>query len=283
MSNKPDFIDNLDGNTMASALRELLGAGSDDIAIVTQEAMVDEARIATAYFSPSGFGRIAQAIKNISSIRLMLGTDPISDIELWQKQVGQTESRFIAQKLRENLEKQEVSLRIERDHIPFERTAAQAVRQLVEALKAGNMEVKRYEENFLHAKAYIFSTSSEDRLNKQEAIIAGSSNLTASGLSSNLELNLGIYNTPTIAKAKDWFDQLWAAATPFDLAAFFEEIFEPKTPFEIFLRVLWEMYGDEIALDTEEDKGLPLTSFQKHGVVRARLIRDTGGVMLLTK
>ena len=33
---------------------------------------VDEARIATAYFSPSGFGRIAPAIKDIPSIRLLL-------------------------------------------------------------------------------------------------------------------------------------------------------------------------------------------------------------------
>ena len=282
MSNKPDFIDNLDGNTMTSALRELLGITSDDTAIVTQEgAMVDEARIATAYFSPSGFGRIAPAIKNIPSIRLLLGTDPIADSDMWQRQIGETESRFITRRLRENLNKQEISLRAERDHIPFERTAAQAVHQLVEALKAGNMEVRRYEENFLHAKAYIFSPATDGEYDKPEAVIAGSSNLTASGLSSNLELNLGRYDTPTVAKAKTWFDRLWDEATPFDLAAFFYEIFEPKTPFEIFLRVLWELYGDEIALDTEEDKGLPLTSFQKHGVVRAlRLIRDTGGVIV---
>ena len=186
---------------------------------------------------------------------------------MWQKQIGETESRFITRRLRENLNKQEISLRAERDHIPFERTATQAVHQLVEALKAGNMEVRRYEENFLHAKAYIFSPATDGEYSKSEAVIAGSSNLTASGLSSNLELNLGRYDTPTVTKAKAWFDRLWDEATLFDLAAFFDEIFEPKTPFEIFLRVLWELYGDEIALDIEEDKGLPLTSFQKHGVV----------------
>lgn len=275
MSGKPDFIDNRDGNTMATALRQLLGANTDETTVVA------EARIATAYFSPSGFGRIASAIKDIPSIRLLLGTDPIADGDMWQKQIGETEQRFIMRRLRENLNKQEISLRAERDHIPFERTAAQAVQQLVEALKAGNMEVRRYEENFLHAKAYIFSPATDGEYDKPEAVIAGSSNLTASGLSSNLELNLGRYDTPTVVKAKTWFDRLWDEATPFDLAAFFNEIFEPKIPFEIFLRVLWELYGDEIALDTEEDKGLPLTSFQKHGVVRAlRLIRDTGGVIV---
>ena len=73
----------------------------------------------------------------------------------------------------------------------------------------------------------------------------------------------------------------WSEAVPFDLAAYFEEVFEPKTPFEIFLRVLWELYGDEVEQDLEVDKGLPLTSFQKHGVVRAlRLIDETGGVIV---
>ena len=120
---------------------------------------------------------------------------------MWQKQIGETESRFITRRLRENLKKQEISLRAERDHIPFERKAGQAVHQLVEALKAGNMEVRRYEENFLHAKAYIFSPATGDEYGKPEAVIAGSSNLTASGLSLNLELNLGRYDTPTVAKA----------------------------------------------------------------------------------
>ena len=274
MSDKPDFIDNLDGNTMVAALRQLLRAEG-------KASVFAEARIATAYFSPRGFARIAPAIKDIPSIRLLLGTDPIANSKIWQKQIKETEKQFITRKFRESLEDQETSLRAERDHIPFERTAISAVKQLVESLQAGNMEVRRYEKEFLHAKAYIFSPAIEGEYGKPEAVIAGSSNLTASGLSSNLELNLGRYDTPTVAKAKDWFDRLWAEAEPFDLASFFDEIFEPKTPFEIFLRVLWELYGDEVVLDKEEDKGLPLTSFQKHGVVRAlRLIRETGGVIV---
>ncbi len=282
MSEKPDFIDNRDGNTMTSALRKLLGEESDQTAILEEDGTpVEEARIATAYFSPSGFSRIAPAIKNIPSIRLLLGTDPIADIDLWQKHIGETENKYITRRLRENLKKQEDSLRSERDHIPFERSATGAVRQLVDALKSGNMEVKRYEQNFLHAKAYIFTKKRDDYKTANQAVIAGSSNLTASGLSQNLELNLGSYDDLTVKKAKDWFDSLWEEANIFDLASFFEEIFEPRTPFEIFLRVLWELYGDEIEKEVVIDRGLPLTSFQKHGVIRAlRLIEETGGVIV---
>ena len=106
MSDKPGFIDNRDGNTMASALRQLLGADTSDTTVVAEDgAKVDEARIATAYFSPSGFGHIAPAIKDIPSIRLLLGTDPIADSELWQKQVGETETRFITRRLHEQEER----------------------------------------------------------------------------------------------------------------------------------------------------------------------------------
>ena len=281
MSDKPDFIDNLDGNTMVTALRQLLGTEGEASVFAEASHQVDEARIATAYFSPRGFARIAPAIKDIPSIRLLLGTDPIANSEIWQKQIEETEKQFINRKLRENLKNQETSLRAERDHIPFERVAISAVKQLAESLQAGNMEVRRYEEKFLHAKAYIFSPAIEGEYGKPEAVIAGSSNLTASGLSSNLELNLGRYDTPTVAKAKDWFDRLWAEAEPFDLASFFDEIFLPKTPYEIFLRVLWELYGDEVKNDIKIDNNLPLTTFQQHGVARAlRLIKETGGVII---
>ena len=282
MTDRPDLIDNLDGNTLTAALRLLLGKKAGDATIVSEtSSQAEEARIATAYFSPEGFARIAAVIAPIPSIKLLLGSDPIADNIRWQRKLDETEQRFNTRKLRENLKNQEDALRSERNHIPFNRASSRAVKQLVKALRAGNMEVRRYEQNFLHAKAYIFTTTKKDEENKTEAVIAGSSNLTGAGLSSNLELNLGRYDTSTVAKAKSWFDRLWHEAVPFDLAAFFDELFEPKTPFEIFLRVLWELYGDEINQDFELDRGLPLTSFQKHGVVRAlRLIEETGGVIV---
>ena len=47
------------------------------------------------------------------------------------------------------------------------------------------------------------------------------------------------------------------------------------------MRVLWELYGNEIDEEADDDEGLPLTSFQKHGVFRAlRLIKETGGVIV---
>ena len=80
---------------MVAALK-LLGANNSDISIVTEDcAQIDEARISTAYFSPSGFGSIASAIETIPSIRLLLGTDPIADSEMWNKQVAKKRASLL--------------------------------------------------------------------------------------------------------------------------------------------------------------------------------------------
>ena len=147
MTDKPDFIDNLDGNTMTTALRRILDI--DELVINPETSNPPEmARIATAYFSPEGFSRIAPAIANLNSIKLLLGTEPLSDSERWRRKLEESNERFVARKLRENLNRQENSLRVERDNIPFTRDSQEAVKKLVEALRAGNMEVRRYEENF---------------------------------------------------------------------------------------------------------------------------------------
>ena len=114
-----------------------------------------------------------------------------------------------------------------------------------------------------------------------QGVIAGSSNLTSGGLTSNLELNLGRYDQPVVSRARQWFDELWDEAVDYDLAVVFEDAFRAWTPWEVFVRVLWQLYGDEVEEDTRTDDNLPLTSFQKHGVARAlRLIRETGGVIV---
>ena len=157
-------------------------------------------------------------------------------------------------------------LRRERDQLPFNRTSGAALRKLIAALRAGNMEVRRYEKTFLHAKAYIF-TAYDLAYGKPDGIIAGSSNLTGAGLTRNLELNLGRYDRPTVERASRWFDDLWDEAEPYDLSETFEAALRPRT-------ALGDLHSRALA-------NLPLTSFQKHGVARAlRLIRDTGGALV---
>ena len=56
MNNKPDFIDNLKGNSLASALKQVLEVNQQlNSRDNDQISVIKEIRIATAYFSPEGF------------------------------------------------------------------------------------------------------------------------------------------------------------------------------------------------------------------------------------
>ena len=277
------FIDNLEGNTLARALGETLAGGQPDRdAPEGQRPPPDELRIATAFFSPSGFALIADSLRPVATVRLMLGADPAAHAPPERRRLGETEAQFDSRRMRDGMKRMDEALRRERDRLPFTRSSNAALRMLVGALRAGNMEVRRYERAFLHAKAYIITRASGDDAGRTERVIAGSSNLTRAGLVHNLELNLGRGDRPTVERATRWFDGLWEGAEPYDLAVVFEDALLPRTPWETFIRVLWQLYGDEVK---EEDAGidgnLPLTSFQKHGVARAlRLIRETGGAIV---
>lgn len=276
----PNFIDNRHGNTLAKALREILSAGvTHDVADASAD-RPEEARIVTAFFSPAGFAQIADPLRGIPDVRLLLGVDLAGAAQITQRSLNESKVQFEHRRIQQQLDNMVETLRMERDRLPFTHSSHTALKKLVAALRADNMQVRRFEKEFLHAKAYIF-TSRDRNTENGEAIIAGSSNLTGAGLTSNLELNISQYDKPIINRARDWFDDLWEEAEPYDLAIVFEEMFEPRTPWEIFLRVLWQLYGEEVEADAQQDDNLPLTSFQKHGVARAlRLIRKTGGVIV---
>ena len=276
---KPDFIDNRDGNTLAQALGEVLGVSAGGDSTEGTEPP-EEVRIATAFFSPTGFTKIADHLLPVPEVRLLLGADLAAVAPEERKRLDETPETFERRRIEAGLHWMDDSLRRERDHLPFTRTSGAALRKLITALRAGNMEVRRYEKTFLHAKAYIF-TPADGAFGKPEGIIVGSSNLTGAGLTRNLELNLGRYDRPIVEQARQWFDDLWDEAEPYDIAVLFEEVFQPRTPWEIFIRVLWQLYGDEVEEDAKADRNLPLTSFQNHGVARAlRLIRDIGGAIV---
>ncbi|MCY3767493.1 MAG: helicase-related protein [Gemmatimonadetes bacterium] len=273
------FIDNRDGNTLANALGALLGVG-DESGITEAADIPDQVNIATAFFSPTGFAHIAGYLQPVKKVRLLLGAD-LSNVHLdGRKRLDETSDIFERRRIDKGLENVTAGLERDRDRLPFSRTSGTALAKLIHSLRAGNMEVRRYEKAFLHAKAYIFS-SPDDDFGEPSGIIAGSSNLTGAGLTENLELNLGTFDGPIVAKANKWFNDLWDEAKPYDLAGIFEVALQPQPPWDAFVRVLWQLYGDEVEDDIETDENLPLTSFQKHGVARAlRLMSETGGVIV---
>lgn len=276
----PEFIDNLDGNTLAAAIARVLAGGGADGGMAEAGARPGRLDIASAFFSPAGFSEIADHLDGIEHIRLMIGAEPPPESLPPRRRLDETQAQFERRLLHDGLNQLDQGLREERDRIPFTRSGRRALKRLIAVLKSGRMETRRYERAFMHAKAYIFAPRSQT-YGGGAGVIAGSSNLTRAGVTKNLELNLGLYDDPVVRQAQDWYERLWAEAVPCDLTEMLEEVFAEWTPFEIFLRTIYQLYGGEVEELAKSDEGLPLTSFQKHGVARARrLIRDIGGAIV---
>ncbi len=264
----PEFVDNRNGNTLAAALNARLRHLAE-----TLRQPVDVA-IATGYFNPEGFARVAKALRQAGKVRLLLGAEPTPPPARPIRHLGDPRgARFEARLTREALELNERGLLRDRDFLAFSRATDQAIRQLLEFLKSGRIEVRRYEKQFLHGKAYLFSAGN--------GVIAGSSNFTVAGLSTNLELNLGQYQPYVVGQVEQWFEDLWAEAVPYDLAAIYEARFAEYSPYLIYLRVLWERYGTELTDEATATGKIHLTRFQNDGLDRARRILDRyNGVLI---
>jgi len=263
------FVDNRDGNTLQKAIIEHLGTLRENRTIP------DELCIASAYFNPQGLELIADEAKYVKNIKLLLGAEPAPEALIpRRKPQDPPEPRYSKRRIQAALRDMEKGLRNDRNLLPFDIETDSAIHRLLQFLKSGKIEVKRYEGHFLHAKAYIFRGSNR-------GLFAGSSNLTVAGLKRNLELNLGHYTDPLVGKVEAWYDELWEEASPFDLAKIYEELLVEYSPYLIYLKVLWHLYGDELGEEVAEPGYIPVTTFQKHGVWRARRILEKyGGVLI---
>jgi superfamily II DNA/RNA helicase len=147
-------------------------------------------------------------------------------------------------------------------------------KEAVDFLKQDKVAAKTLEPNFCHAKCYIFNPASKDERFKY--FITGSSNLTEAGIglkaTNNIELNIGETgkNNQYIELSK-WFESLWKSNQAHTkktiikesgkkvkidfkdyLIAEIEKIFIEYTPRELYYKVLFELFGNQI-LDTEND------------------------------
>ncbi len=261
MTSRPDFIDNRGDNTLAKALQEHLNWVKEKYADPLSLS------IATGYFNPEGFCMLSDQLEHVKHVRLLLGAEPNANYLIPIRKPGDPKGNAYEKRLIDNaLLSLESSLARDRNMLGFSPEISDDLLYLINFLKSEKIEVKRYEERFLHGKAYIFGDD--------EGVIVGSSNLTQAGFVTNLELNLGRYDPDPVKKVGNWFDDLWLEAVDFDLASVYEARFQPYEPFQIYIRVLWELYGEEMSKLHEEDSGLPLTTFQNDGIKRAKFILE---------
>ncbi|WP_435158065.1 helicase-related protein [Haladaptatus sp. DFWS20] len=268
MTEQPQFVDNRDGNTLSTAINAYLTDLDDTLAADP------DLDIVTGYFNPRGYFSISDGLEHVGRMRFLVGAQPSNEgTERWRQPGEPRDEEYNQKRINESLQTLDFNLKRDRDLLGFSREVDENLQKLVDFLRSERVEVRRHEDRFIHGKAYLFSD--------HQGVIAGSSNFTGAGLNSNLELNIGAYDPHVTGQVQDWFEDLWAESEEFDLAALYEERFEPYDPYLIYLRVLYERYGDELEEEKEEDGGINLTNFQQDAVRRAnRFLDKHGGVIV---
>jgi superfamily II DNA or RNA helicase len=174
-------------------------------------------------------------------------------------------------------------LRAERDFDAFPPSRRlQALQKVDEFLAQERVEVRHYQQRFLHGKAYIFADPMREQPRDIEALLVTSANLTRGGMFANRELGLVHYQPGVVDQGLAWFEELWEESRDFkqelrDLL--FPEVPE-YSPQTIFLRMLLEYYGDELPPEVSPSEVGTLARFQRDGFERAMAIaQDHGGVI----
>lgn len=189
-------------------------------------------------------------------------------------------------------------------------------KEAVRFLKQENVDAKTLEPNFCHAKSYLFNPKNEDDRNKY--FISGSSNLTEAGIglkkTNNIELNIAeTGNNNQYKELVEWFDALWdkpqahknktivatdGTKTKIDFKQYLiqeiERIFIMYTPRELYYKVLFELFGNQM-MEAENDPDFnrqigrlensviynTLYEFQKKGVLSLiRMLQKFDGAIL---
>ncbi len=275
MSSDLTFITNEAGNHLRDRFGVLLG---DDTRFF--DCLV-------GYFFISGFYKLHIALTTTEKIRILIGikTDRVA-YDLIQTAKGQQKLDLeshaqvrerVPGEILNELEKSGDSSEIE-----------EGVRKFVEWIKSGKLEVRAYPSERLHAKLYIMTFHEGDR--DQGRVITGSSNLTEAGLQDNLEFNVELKNRSDYDFALAKFNELWAKSVDvtqdYVTAIEINSPYALFTPYELYLKFLYEYFRDELNLPDEiEDMYLPdgfmKLKYQAEAVLNARKVLDEyGGAFL---
>ena len=264
-TNDPD----VSGGNVATAVQRMFTA--------SRESLVEQPSVAIAapYLNPDGFSMIHESVKPFERVRLLLGAEP--------DRVGSRFRGHDTGTVAQALVSHDGWLAAERDLLGFTRNDETRAQHLLDWLAArredgaARVEVRRLTDRFLHGKAFIVDHPTHS------AVLAGSSNLTAAGLTRNAELNIGYPGNENCELVKAWFDQLWGQAEPYDLAGVYAARWEPYEPVTVFEKMLLACYGkiDGAPDDLAAPQDLSLTVFQSEGVSRLlRFLEDFGGALL---
>ena len=241
--------------------------------------------ILVGYFRTSGFFRLYSAMKDIEEIRVLVGLNvDQKTVEIIDRANGQPTIKQATEVFSDAIE-------VEFEEAPTSADVEKGVRYFIEWLKTGKLQLRMYVEAPLHAKVYIMRKD-PNYADYYGSVITGSSNFSEAGLVNNLEFNVELRDCADVTFALERFEELWQHSVPVEEA--YVQAIEKRTwlrsditPYEIYLKTLYEFFREEINADKEmlaqnllPDHYMRL-QYQLDAVVQAKKILEAyGGVFI---
>ena len=242
--------------------------------------------VLVGYFRSSGFKNLYPALKDVEKIRILVGLSTDQQVvSIVEETRGQGELKFsrhdvkelYANQIRQEFENCEDSVDTEESVAVFRRM-----------IQEKRLEIRAVPERDIHAKVYITRYHEDDR--DFGSVVTGSSNFSENGLRANREFNVELKDKPDVDFALARFEELWAQSD--DITQDYIDTIDKHTwlnptitPYEIYLKFLYEYFKEEINIDKDGGFMLPdgfmELEYQKQAVTAAKKILNSyNGVFL---
>lgn len=230
------------------------------------------------YFYVSGFHKLKKSLESTEKIRILVGMG--IDYQTFQM-LSTVESK-------KQVEKDIVTeMNNSEDNIDVEKGS----KQFLKWLQSEKIEIRGYRERKTHSKLYVMDFN--DTQAQKGIVITGSSNFTQPGLEKNLEFNVELDRVEDYNYACEKFEELWEHSEP--ISEEFINTLKHKTwlkdditPYELYLKFIYEFLKEKIWNDKKEDidppatpEGFKVLEYQRDAVIAARdILEQHGGVFL---
>ncbi|MGI6369963.1 MAG: SNF2/RAD54 family helicase [Ignavibacteria bacterium] len=215
------------------------------------------------YLRASGYFKTRELLNNIKKIRILVGINV-------DKYLAEAQARGIIYYANNEQVKNDFLEYIKKDIETSEYTKVieDGILQFIEDIKRGKIEVRAHPSKRIHAKIYILYPDNFNEHTFNAGVITGSSNFTDTGLGlteqKQYEFNVLLHDNSDVSFALSEFNKLWEEAEgcmilPQEIEKAKDNTYLAKdiTPFELYIKMLIEYFGDRISYDTESFYDFP--------------------------
>ncbi len=244
--------------------------------------------VLVGYFRSSGFFKLYKSLENVEKIRILVGLN-VDRTTYQMVQASKDGKGALLMSSRNIQERFANKVQKEMEETEFNADVEEGIKKFIEFIQSGKLEIRVYSQHPIHAKVYIIRKNQEKSEHFGQ-VITGSSNFSAAGLVDNLEFNVELKDAVDVKFALKKFEELWDKGK--DVSEKYIETINTRTclndkitPYELYLKFLYEYFRERINDDLEMSNDLPNgfmdLKYQKEAVADAYLkIKEHGGVFL---